>query len=185
MAERQKMKLECNPINREFHTLENFREQVAILQLVSTEGDYAKFVRSFVSVGTAGSVGFDNSTPGQDSPQGWNNLSGMIEDPSMRVRGVFHTHPLGVSSFSSMDDRMQYGLAQAYGKMFIWHVVQAIGDDTAQVICMNMQHPVVFKYDMGRINHDVEDPILILPLPLATSFTQKSSLVEIMMDQQI
>lgn len=165
--------LECSPIQAPYHIEGAFREQTAILQLVyvDEERQRAKFLRSFIAVGQPGMTGFDPDSPGEGTPAGWKMLWDMIKDRNVQVRGTFHTHPAGIHDFSGHDWTTQKALAQAFGRRFLWHMVQSIDSPgNSKVICMHMRHPVVFRYDFGYIDDDIHDPIVELPLPLNVPF---------------
>ena len=167
-------KLECSPIQTPYHNEGGFREQTAVLQLLTIDEEHqrARFLRSFVAVGQPGMTGFDPDKPGEGTPAGWNMLWNMIEDRNMQVRGTFHTHPPGVDDFSVHDRITHKSLSQAFGRRFIWHMVQPLGSTKSRVICMHMLHPIVLRFDFGYIEDDLHDPVVELPLPLNVPFEQ-------------
>ena len=142
----------------------SFREQIAVLYPIGfMDRSHIKMMRDFVNVGLPGVSGFDQEQPGVDTAEGWAILDDLIENQG--VRGIFHTHPPGISGFSGQDYVSQLGLAQANGSRLIWHVVQSLGDKESHVICLNMIAQQVFYYDLGRLRFDINDPVLLLPIP--------------------
>lgn len=158
------MRFELKPLDRLYHDGEGgFREQMAVLYPAGQYEDQVKFIRTFISIGQPSVVGFDPDNPGADTAAGWQRLDGLIEDG--RVRGLFHTHPEGVLDFSEQDKRAQTALAQAKGKLPIYHGVQALGNSTAHWIAMHMISGKVICYDFGWQESDLADPVILLPLP--------------------
>ena len=147
-----------NPINLEFHTKEDFKEQVAVLYPAGIEGNYLKVIRSWVGIGSPSEVGFG------DGLTGWEWIDDHIENKE--VVGIFHTHPQGAQYFSRQDNRMQTGFAKAYGKKLLWHGVQSFGCDQALMICIHMPFaPHVMVYRFQAITSSLEDEVMLLPLP--------------------
>jgi len=141
-----------NPIP-ELLDSEGFKEQVATLHPAGTDGDNLFVIRSWYGVGLHSTV--DAS---------WDYL----EDKILKgeVIGIFHTHPPGCSCFSSTDETMQSGFAKAFGRRLLWHGVQAADADFCTLKCMQMVTPgVIMTYDFGRMKSDIQDEVLILPLP--------------------
>lgn len=155
--------MNIKPLNLEYHNSNNFKEQIAVLYYAGIEDDYLKVIRSWEVVCQPAQASFDLNNPGEDTLEGWQRLDNMIKYE--HVVGIFHTHPPGITSFSGTDDRTHEGLAEAYGKKYLWHGVQAYGCDYAHILCMHMIKPKIITYDFGKIKSDIEDSVLLLPLP--------------------
>jgi hypothetical protein len=158
------------PFNPDYHEkLNEFREQIAVMYPAGIVGDHLKMVRSWIHVCRPGRAGFDPDNPGvEDTLAGWQAIDAMIEHQN--VRGICHTHPPGAITWSPEDEKAQRGLAKANGQMYIWHVLHTMGHDIAKVICMHMPIPgQVVIYDLGKIECDVSDPAVLVPLPPRSS----------------
>lgn len=169
------MNIELNEINENYHTAGNFREQTAVLYFLGIEDGSAVFLRSYVAVGTPGSTGFDPNAPGEGSREGWERFYDMVTNDN--VKGTFHTHPAGVNAFSGQDIRTQNAFARAFGSRLIWHVVQDVGNDKAQVICLSCVNRLVIRHNLGEIESNPFEKILRLPLPV--SIKHNNGVVEI------
>ena len=142
-----------NPINRDFLSPENFREQVAILYAAGIENAKLKVIRSWEGVGSHSTVEFD-----------WHWIDKKIEEDG--VVGIFHVHPYNMEEFSPTDEAMQRGFAKANGKKLLWHGVQAWNSPKAKIVCYHMPFvPHILSYDFGWIDSNLEDEVLLLPLP--------------------
>lgn len=157
------MSLEVHPFNPEYHTVQNFREQIAVMYPAGIQGDHLKMIRSWIYVCQPGQAGFDPENPGEDTLRGWEAIDDLIENHN--VRGICHTHPAGMVEFSPQDRRAQMGLAKANGKMYLWHVVHGVGTNIARVICQHMITGRVVTYDFGKIECDPDDSVVLVPLP--------------------
>lgn len=164
------MGIVLNPIDHKCHSLEEgkFREQIAVLYYTGLWSDgnssWAKFIKSFHAPCQPGSASLDPANPGADTFDAWKVMDKLIEENN--VRGFYHTHPYTAPNFSGQDYRLQEGLARANGDLFIWHVVQAAGSSSAEVVCLNMINGQVFMHKLGNIEHNPADPVILLPLPV-------------------
>jgi len=159
-----------NPINTYFLKFVNFKEQIAVLynagKTVKNGKTYMKVIRSWVGVGTTSKVTFNytNGTSVDDTYEGWKWIDQQIEKEE--VVGVFHTHPHRAKGFSCTDRMMQRGFAKANGKKLLWHGVQT-PDSKAHLVCYHMPFvPHIFVYDFGWIDYNLEDEVLLLPMPI-------------------
>lgn len=164
-------------IKHEFHDRGPFREQIAVLYPGEFESGRAELimVRDFVSVGTAGSIGFGEQ-PGEDTASAWQQMDDFIEKHG--VCGFYHTHPHGFEGFSQQDHLLQSALAMANGSKLLWHIVQAVGSPGAHVISCHMINKKVKFYDHGWISSHVDDLIIYIPNALhfaADSLREKFS----------
>ena len=151
-----------------FHTSESFREQIATLTLVHTEGRSITLLREFYQVCQPGLASFDDVNPGADTFRSWDKMDSLIEDRG--VRGFFHTHPPLCCDWSSKDIRSQTGFAKANGSKYLWHGVQAASQgDTivhgSEFVCTWMDHGRVFRYKYGFIEDYLDDSLIFLELP--------------------
>lgn len=159
-----------NPINLGHHEGDGgFREQICALYFCglwedSAGDEWAKFIKTCFHVCQPGAASFDPENPGADTQAAWQAMDELIENEN--VRGFYHTHPSGANRFSPQDRKLQVGVARANGPMYLWHVVQAADENKATVVCANMVNNQVFMYELGRVNHDPSDPVLLLPLPI-------------------
>ncbi|KKM99268.1 hypothetical protein LCGC14_1149620 [marine sediment metagenome] len=156
--------IEILPFTAKFHDCDDFREQIAVLYLDSIQNETVRFVRSWIRVCQPGMASFDPINPGAGGSAGWNWLDDKIENRG--VRGVFHTHPLGVENFSGHDVVSQIALAKTYGKKMLWHGVQAYDCEYAHFKCMYMINGQIFVYEYDPILSDPNDMIIILQAPI-------------------
>ena len=155
--------MKINSIDMQFHQTGNFREQLAVLYMDGIHANtHVKVIRSYISVGLPGSVGFDNNDNGWGSTEMWNKVDNMIEKEG--VCGVFHTHPTGFDTFSSLDWQTMIAFAKTYGKRYLWYGIQEVSSNHEQWVCLNMLSHKVFRYHFD-FNSSVNDKVLLLPLP--------------------
>ncbi len=164
-------KIIVNPINDTYHTPENFREQIATLHPVEVRGDEVIFIRSYYNVCLSGSASFDKDKPGQDTFDSWTNIMKMIDNEN--VRGVFHTHPAGFDSFSSVDWKSMKAFARAFGQKLIWYGVQSLGSENAQFVCLQMIDERIFTYVYDPIPSDPSDVLIHLKLPMKVNLEEE------------
>ena len=152
-----------NPINHEYHNAKTFKEQIATLTPVGVDGNDVVKLRSFLHNGDADSVGFDPDNP-SDALSNWKVADNLVENEN--VRGFFHTHPAGVTKFSSVDIKAQIGMAKAFGSMPLWHAVTCLGDNLTEVVCVQMIAGRVLRYSYGMKTIPADECVMRLPLPL-------------------
>lgn len=158
------------PINSEFHSQHNFKEQLFALyyqepgynNLTCSCNKYMFCSKSLIAVGDFGSVSFYNDlnmTPAE-------YMDYLVEKEN--VIGFYHTHPQGIKDFSNVDTRMQETLAISCGNKPIWHAVQAYGSDVAKIICYEfIKGSYVVRHDLGFVMNDPFDDQIILPYKLS------------------
>lgn len=162
--------MNVEPICAEFHSDNSFREQIATLKLVGEDKETVTFLRSFHEVCQPGCASFDDDNPGADTFRAWELIDSYIEECG--VRGIFHTHPSGILSWSGQDIRAQNGLAKANGSMVLWHGVQACSGEGmiiygSEFVCSWMENGRVFRYSYGMIEDHLSNPVITLPVPPA------------------
>ncbi len=155
--------IQINPYNKKYHH-DDFREQIGLLYFCGYQDNLIKLIRSFIGVCTPGSASFDIDNPGEDTLEGWEFLDEQLE--SDMVVGTFHTHPRLITRFSSQDIVTQIGLAKTYGSKLLWHGVQAANWNDTQFTCTHMIcGSIIMRYDYGFISSNLDDPVILLPLP--------------------
>ncbi len=155
------------PMDQEFHQRNNFREQLFSLYFVGVheeEGEtYAKLIRSHIRTCQPGAASCDRDNPGADTPKAFAHMDDLIENH--RVRGFFHTHPLGMDKHSGQDDKLHKGFAQTYGPRLLWHGVQSVDSKYAWWICAHMIGSHTIIHELGFIPSDLGDPVVLVPMP--------------------
>lgn len=155
-----------NPFQPQYHTAENFREQLAVLYFAGISNERINLLRSYVRVGLPGMTSFDKERPGADSLQSWQIIDEMIEKEG--VCGVFHTHPPNVDDFSAQDWESMRAFALANGKKYLFYGVQAAEKYNrlmTHFVCLNAVNGSVFVYDCGCFSMNPSEVLISLPLP--------------------
>jgi hypothetical protein len=150
--------------DEEAHKGDNFCEQIALLFPLEITEVEITLVRSFVYVCQPGSASLDPENPGTDTFEAWEEMDQFIDNQG--ARGFFHTHPGAFFQWSPQDLTAQNGLAKANGRIFLWHGMQAAGmPGRSTFVCSWMENGRVFRYNYGRIEDDLDSPIIRLELP--------------------
>lgn len=163
-----------NSVDEKYNTVKNFKEQIFSLVSTGYWNNYIKILRSHILTCQSGSASLDKDNPGADSAKAWANMDSLIDQG---VLGFFHTHPSGFHDFSNQDARLIKSLAMSNGEKFIWHGVQCCDDKKAHFICANYVNGQVFIHDLGWFDSDLNDPIVLLPLPI--QFTDFNGIIRI------
>lgn len=160
-----------SPINMDYHGGKSgFCEQMSALYFAGVDDDHVKFIRSFISIGSAGLSSFDPDAKGGDTFRGWEILDNLIENHA--VRGTFHTHPQGFVDFSEQDWKSMISLAQCHGRKMLFHGVQALGQSSAKFVCLHMIKGQIICQNIGWVECEVVDPVVILPCVQAIGHVQ-------------
>lgn len=165
------MKIDVKPIESKFHSVDSFREQIFALYPTGCwsngQSEYVKMLRTHLITCEVSRASIDFNSPGSNSSIAWKNMDDLIEKNG--VRGFFHTHPPGVLEFSMMDWQLIYSMAITYGQRILWHGVQSVSSSKSRFICANYIAGRVDIHDFGFFEFDINDPILILPMPMMFS----------------
>lgn len=152
-------------LDKQYHSVDNFKEQIALLYPVSNVGGDVLLLRTFAYVCDPGSASFDPDHPGADSAQAWDEMDSFIEKQG--ACGFFHTHPAFCSQWSSQDIRTQNGLAKANGDTMLWHGVQPVFNlhdrkHHSEFVCCWLNRGRVFRYIYRDFEDDLDNPIIRL-----------------------